>query len=90
MPAPYLFPLAVLGLVACIYAFSVLTRPCDPFVSQRARDVDAAAREVFAGAGSYSEFKARVPDTDPVEFSDVRGLARRKRLSPARVQALAG
>lgn len=61
------------------------------FVSERARAVHAASAAVFAGGdATYSEYKKRVPGADPVQYSDVRGLARAGALTPRAVEGVLG
>ena len=60
------------------------------FASRRAREIHAAAQEVFAGGGDapYSTYKERVPGADPVQYTDVRALFLAGRLSPQAVEAV--
>ena len=71
---------------------TVVRRAREGFVSPRAYEVCAQARELFAqssGGGrvpTYSEYKTAVPAADPVQYADVRSLWEKGDLSPRSVQ----
>ena len=73
---------SVLGLFRQNYARK------STFVSKEAREVTTEAREVFSKGGhaSYSAYRARVPQADPVQYSDVRQLWYAGQLTAENVQ----
>lgn len=85
-----IFAVAIAAYIVLVVAFLIVWhRSRDGFVSQRAREVRDASAELFAktkGAATYGEFRAAIPDADPVVYTDTRDLWRAGRLTPENVQ----
>jgi|SaaInlStandDraft_3_1057020.scaffolds.fasta_scaffold30963_2 hypothetical protein len=63
----------------------------ESFVSPEAKEVHSRASEVFAAEGgrpTYSRYKRSVPNSDPVQFSDVSKLHKAGNLTPVAVQGI--
>ena len=63
----------------------------DGFASQRAYEVHAQARDLFAKTPkgpTYSEYKTKVAGSDVVQWNDVKKLWEAGKLSPESVEAV--
>ena len=62
------------------------------FASKKAHEISQKAGELFKGGADgvrYSDYRAAgIPDADPVQFSDVRDLAKKGALTPENVQQI--
>jgi hypothetical protein len=76
-----------LAVVLLVAAFAWGRAPREGIVTPEARDLCDVGREVFGqGDATFSAFKLRAPQVDPVQFTDLRQLWRDGRLSPPEVQ----
>jgi hypothetical protein len=67
---------AVIAIVAIVAINRVCKKPRERFTSDHAPGVYKAARELFENNSNatYSDYKAAIPEADPVQFADVRKL----------------
>lgn len=80
--------LVLLVLIVAVGA-AFFRRGREGFVSDEAKAVYAGAREVFHdGDANYTAYKNRVPEADPVQYSDVRKLWKEGQLTPEKVQGV--
>lgn len=88
---------AILVIVAALLIYYIarslrcLGGARERFASKRAQEIYDRAREVFAEGGDdapYSNYKKKVPDADPVQYSDVRRLFREGKMSPYSVESV--
>lgn len=94
MPAsPIQFALLVIIVIFIILFVCRLLRSFrqkhEGFVSKRAQEVHDRAQEVFSEGGgdaNYSSYKNKVPGADPVQYSDVRKLYRKGKMTPQAVE----
>lgn len=68
--------LVVLLVLACWAGWRVqrekMRVDAEHFATERAREIQAAAQQHFREGKNYTEFKQRVPETDPVLFRNLR------------------
>lgn len=79
----------VLIIAMAVYYLTSSRSPRENFVSEKAREIHAGARELFdkkAGNVSYSEFKAAIPSAEAVLYTDTRNLWKSGQLTPESVQ----
>lgn len=91
MQALYVAVFVVL-LVLVLWLARAPSRNREGFASPKAHEVYRGAREVFSknADASFSEYKSRIPDSNAVQYTDVRQLHLANKLSPETVQSVLG
>lgn len=84
--------LAALTVLTAATAYQLARRQKrSGFASERAREVAAEARELFArGDATYAAFRAAVAGADPVLHADARRLWRQNALTPEAIDRVLG
>jgi hypothetical protein len=77
---------AIIVVLIVIYYCSRKRR--EGFTSRRAQEVYQTSRDLFdrtGGGATYSEYKMAIRNADPVLYTDVRHLWKKKQLTPEEV-----
>ena len=78
----------IIIIIMVLYLFN--TKADESFVSKRAYDVHKKSNDLFKNNNnaSYTEFKNKLPQSDPVLYSDVRSLWTSGKFNPINVQKI--
>ena len=76
----------VILAIMVIIVFKVAADTRETFVSKRAYEIHSQAVDLFAADASYTEYKSKVGETDPVQYRDLRKRYKEGRLTPQTVE----
>lgn len=87
--SPFVVAVVIVAIFAVVYYLTEYLKKKESFVSQQAKEVYTKSKDLFdttQGSAKYTDFKNKLPNSDPVTYTDVRNLWKQRELSPENVQ----